>query len=261
MPGDREHWSPLSPPHGIFESLETSSTMRMSKQVKPIREISVFQSLDRVWLFETPWADAYQDSLSFTVSRRLLKLTAIERWCHPTISSSVVPFSACLLSFVASGSSGVWSEVALLGLPWWPNGQESVCQCWGHGFDPRSREIPQEGAPQPACRNCWSRRALQPEEPHAEQPVGQNPGAAPRPAASGSPVPPKAHGAKEKWLFQNLAVLLVKRVMWFLNLSLAFTSCKVYRSFPPSLFRGDWVGENWEVVFFFFFNFFWLYDG
>ena len=27
------------------------------------------------------------------------------RWCHPTISSSVVPFSSCLQSFPASGSS------------------------------------------------------------------------------------------------------------------------------------------------------------
>ena len=26
------------------------------------------------------------------------------RWCHPTISSSVVPFSSCLQSFLASGS-------------------------------------------------------------------------------------------------------------------------------------------------------------
>ena len=28
----------------------------------------------------------------------------LSRWCHPTISSSVVPFSSCLLSFLASGS-------------------------------------------------------------------------------------------------------------------------------------------------------------
>ena len=28
----------------------------------------------------------------------------LSRWCHPTISSSVVPFSSCLLSFPASGS-------------------------------------------------------------------------------------------------------------------------------------------------------------
>ena len=29
----------------------------------------------------------------------------LSRWCHPTISSSVVPFSSCLQSFPASGSS------------------------------------------------------------------------------------------------------------------------------------------------------------
>ena len=28
----------------------------------------------------------------------------LSRWCHPTISSSVVPFSSCLQSFQASGS-------------------------------------------------------------------------------------------------------------------------------------------------------------
>ena len=37
------------------------------------------------------------------------------RWCHPTISSSVVPFSSCLPSFPASGSfqmSHFWHQVA-----------------------------------------------------------------------------------------------------------------------------------------------------
>ena len=29
---------------------------------------------------------------------------ALSQWCHPTISSSVFPFSSCLLSFPASGS-------------------------------------------------------------------------------------------------------------------------------------------------------------
>ena len=31
----------------------------------------------------------------------------LSRWCHPTISSSVVPFSSCLQSFPASGSHPV----------------------------------------------------------------------------------------------------------------------------------------------------------
>ena len=29
---------------------------------------------------------------------------ALSQWCHPTISSSVIPFSSCLQSFPASGS-------------------------------------------------------------------------------------------------------------------------------------------------------------
>ena len=33
-----------------------------------------------------------------------LNSCALSRWCHPTISSSVVPFSSCLQSFPASGS-------------------------------------------------------------------------------------------------------------------------------------------------------------
>ena len=61
------------------------------------------QLLSRVQLFATPWTAACQTSLSFTISQSLLKLMSIEcQWCHPTISSFVVPFSSCLQSFPAS---------------------------------------------------------------------------------------------------------------------------------------------------------------
>ena len=44
----------------------------------------------------------------FPVLHHLLKLAPnscpLSRWCHPTISSSVIPFSSCLQSFPASGS-------------------------------------------------------------------------------------------------------------------------------------------------------------
>ena len=54
--------------------------------------------------FATPWAAAHQATLPITNSQSLLKLMSIEGWCHPTISSSVVPFSSCLQSFPASES-------------------------------------------------------------------------------------------------------------------------------------------------------------
>ena len=52
----------------------------------------------------TPRTTARQASLSITNSWSLLKLMSIEWWCHPTISSSVVPFSSCPQSLPASGS-------------------------------------------------------------------------------------------------------------------------------------------------------------
>ena len=57
--------------------------------------------LSHVWLFETPWTAARQASFIFTVSNSC----PLSPWCHPAISSSVIPFSSCPLSFPASGSS------------------------------------------------------------------------------------------------------------------------------------------------------------
>ena len=51
-----------------------------------------------------PWTVACQASLSITNSQSLLKLMSIESWCHPIISSSVLPFSSHLQSFPSSGS-------------------------------------------------------------------------------------------------------------------------------------------------------------
>ena len=60
--------------------------------------------LSCIWLFMTPWTAAFQASLCITNSQNLLKLMSIELWCHPTISSSIYPFSSCLQSFPALGS-------------------------------------------------------------------------------------------------------------------------------------------------------------
>ena len=43
----------------------------------------------------TPWIAARQASLSITNCRSSLRLTSTSQWCHPAISSSVVPFSSC----------------------------------------------------------------------------------------------------------------------------------------------------------------------
>jgi len=62
----------------------------------------VVQLLSHIWLFSTPWTAACQTSLSFTISGSLSNSCPLSWWCHPTVSSSVVPFSSCLQFFPAS---------------------------------------------------------------------------------------------------------------------------------------------------------------
>ena len=70
-----------------------------------IRSVSqLVQSLSRVQLFATPWIAARQDSLSITNSRVYSDSSPSSPWCHPAISSFVVPFSSCLQSLPVSGS-------------------------------------------------------------------------------------------------------------------------------------------------------------
>ena len=67
-------------------------------------EFSSVQSLSRVGLIVTPWTTAHQASLSITNSQSLPNSCPLSWWCHPNISSSVVPFSSCPQSLPASGS-------------------------------------------------------------------------------------------------------------------------------------------------------------
>ena len=72
----------------------------------------VVQSLSHIRLFVTPWTAAHQASLSFTTPRTWSNSCFLSWWCHPIISSSVVPFFSCLQSFSASGSFPVSSLFA-----------------------------------------------------------------------------------------------------------------------------------------------------
>ena len=61
--------------------------------------VFAFQSLSCVWLFVISWTSACQASLSFTISRSLLKLMSIKSvmpsnhliLCHPLLLPSILP--------------------------------------------------------------------------------------------------------------------------------------------------------------------------
>ena len=66
--------------------------------------ISSVQSLSHVRLFTTPGLQHARLPCPSPNPGACSNSCPSSRWCHPTISSSVVPFSSCLQSFPASGS-------------------------------------------------------------------------------------------------------------------------------------------------------------
>ena len=79
--------------------------------------VSFVVLLSRVWFFSTPWAEAHQTSLSFTISRSLLELMSIE-----SVMSSNYRILFCPLLFLPSlfHSIRVFSNELALHIRW-PN--------------------------------------------------------------------------------------------------------------------------------------------
>ena len=67
-------------------------------------QLSSVQLLSRVQLFATPWAAAFQASVSITSCQSWLKLMSIESVMPSNHLILCRPFSSCLQSFPASGS-------------------------------------------------------------------------------------------------------------------------------------------------------------
>ena len=67
-------------------------------------QFSSVQSLSHVRLFATPWLQHTRLPRPSLTPGVYLNSCPLSWWCHPTISSSIIPFSSCLQSFSASGS-------------------------------------------------------------------------------------------------------------------------------------------------------------
>ena len=108
IPGMRE-------PGGLPSMLDMTEVTYQQQQ-----KFSSIQLLSHVQLFATPQTAACQASLSITNPRVYSNSHPLSPWCHPAISSSVVPFSSCPQSFSTSGSSQMSQFFA-------SGGQGSIC--------------------------------------------------------------------------------------------------------------------------------------
>ena len=67
-------------------------------------QFSSVQKLSRVRLFVTPWIATPRPPCPSPTPRVHSNSCLSSWWCHPAISSSIIPFSSCLQSCPASGS-------------------------------------------------------------------------------------------------------------------------------------------------------------
>ena len=86
-----------------FPSLLSISTQKSTGKPMAISPLVVVQSLSCVWLCD-PWMAAHQASSPLPSPGACSNSCPLSQRCHPTIWSSVVPFSSCLQSFPTSWS-------------------------------------------------------------------------------------------------------------------------------------------------------------
>ena len=102
-------WCPsliLPIPMQSFLQLSTENTVvciLWTRQLSCARPHWLF-SLSGIWLFATHALQHTRCPCPSPSPRACSNSCPLSQWCHPTILSSVVPFSSCLQSFPASGS-------------------------------------------------------------------------------------------------------------------------------------------------------------
>ena len=106
MPSSRDLPDPGIEP----ESLMSPAWQMGSSPLVPPQSV---QSLSRVRLFASPWTAAHQASLSITSSQSNSNSCPLSRWCHPTISSSVVLLPPSLFPSIR-----VFSNESVLHIRW-----------------------------------------------------------------------------------------------------------------------------------------------
>ena len=117
---------------------------------------SSVQSLSCVRCFATPWIAACQASLSITNSRSSPKFTPSSRWCHPAISSSVIPFSSCPQFLPASESFPMSQLFAWGGQSIGVSALASVLPMNTQDWSPCSPRDSQESSPTPQFKSINS---------------------------------------------------------------------------------------------------------
>ena len=109
MPLALEAWS-----FNHWTTREVPNSLHLYSHLRPTLFLTQPDSLLKMWALFVSIISSVQFSLvtqscltlcnSITNTGACSNLCPLSQWCHPTISSSLIPFSSCLQSFPASGS-------------------------------------------------------------------------------------------------------------------------------------------------------------
>ena len=100
---------------GLITSWETDA-----ETMETVRDfISSVQSLSCIWLFGTHEPQHARPPCPSPTPGAYSNSCPLSRWCHPTISSSVVPYFAFPQSFPASGSFQIESALCIRWPKYW----------------------------------------------------------------------------------------------------------------------------------------------
>ena len=97
-PGSKKKKSPIlswDPNFGVDWNKWTSQGSRFSFRRSEFLMVVVINSISHVWIFVNPWTASCEVSCPLLSPRDCSHSGPLSWWCHPTISSSVTPFSSC----------------------------------------------------------------------------------------------------------------------------------------------------------------------
>ena len=102
--GKKTHIKPFQNDRDVRTSYWKShwhKNQKLFREFLNIYQFSSVQSLSHVWLFVTPWTAAHRPPCPSPTHGVHSNSRPLSQWCHPTTSSSVVPFSSHFQSFPA----------------------------------------------------------------------------------------------------------------------------------------------------------------
>ena len=123
----------------------------------PYCYLSSVQSLSHVQLFATHGLQHTRHPFTSTTPGGYSNSCPSSQWCHPTISSSVIPFS-CLQSFPASGSFPMSQFFAIRWLKYWSFSYLRR-RCYWHGPKRKCGTCPRPTHQDPSMARTDGRRS------------------------------------------------------------------------------------------------------